>query len=163
MKRWCFVLVTMVLLLTSCKVTTQTPPVGDGFRCSVGIRYDGTEVSGVLDRTQQDNTTLTVTQPQEIEGLTMAWDGQALTLSYAGLSLDVEAERVPAGAAVGVLCDVLDLAVKQSAQGDNSAVINGNSTCGEYEIQFDSETGYPLSLEVPALDLSVSFADWEAN
>lgn len=144
-----------ILFLTACSSESVTPVVS-GFRCRVEMTYDGQTASAVLDRTDSGVTTLLFDAPSALDGVAMQWNGEKITLQYAGMELAVENDRIPVGAAVKVLCEALEQCASHTGER-----YEGEASFGEYVIVLDASSGYPLTLECESLALTVCFSEWE--
>ncbi len=153
----CAMLWLLVLGVTACAKPPVTP-VTDGFRCRVSLDYGGALYEATLDRLAESQATLTLTKPEALKGLTMAWDGQAVSMTYAGMTMSFEDASLPVGAAVKILYRTLD-ACRESAQANS--VYEGTVDGVPYTVSFDDRTGLPLSLSVPSIPIHAAFSEWE--
>lgn len=135
-------------LLTSCSVRS-TSPVVSGFRCRVECSLEGVSVAAELDRTDPANTTLTFSQPQELQGLTMLYDGQTVRLEYLGVEMDVPAAYLPQCSVIRTLADALNAATASHAPTQAGGLV------------FDEESGLPRSLVIDEPPMTFFFSDWE--
>lgn len=160
MRRVLSVLVLSVILLTGCG-KAASPPVTDGFRCAVTLRYDETVYEGTLERQTAQSGTLVLTAPLAVEGLTMTWTGEEVTLSYGGMELKLNEEQLPVGAAIKVMCRALDSCAERVQKEGAAADMSGELAGTPFTMAFDTDNGYPLSLELPSVPLVVTFSAWE--
>ena len=141
-------------------------PRAIGFSCAVQGTYHGESVAGSVQRSSAGLLTLTLTQPEELNGLTMTWDGQTVTLEMLGIKWSLDPETVP-GAALGKrLLQALDAVVYQPAEGilteDGRCKTIGELEGGvSYTLYSDPETGALLALEIPTEELSLTFTDFK--
>ncbi len=154
-----------VLMCLLCVCTACSPsvtPVVDGFRCQAHIVYDGTDYVGTLDRTDPTAAELTLSEPLTMNGLSMRWDGTAVSVRYLGMELTLREEELPIGAVIRVLCDTLDQAVT-TERFQGTSRIEGESACGPFALTLDETNGLPLCLEVPTIGFEVTFSSWEVS
>ncbi|MBE6758192.1 MAG: hypothetical protein E7552_06575 [Ruminococcaceae bacterium] len=159
----------LCLLLTGCNTAAAVGqrPIAVGFSCTAAGRYHGNEVAGKVERSSAGLLTLTLTKPDELNGLTMTWDGQTVTLDMLGLKWSLSPEKVPSAALGRRLLQALDAVVYTTADGvlteDGRHKTTGELEGGiTYTLYSDPETGALLSLEVPKEELYLTFADFTA-
>lgn len=153
---WC-VTVALLLSLTACGKSAVTPTT-DGFRCRVSLDYGGTVYEATLDRLDTAQATLTVAKPATLKGLTMTWDGQEVSVTYAGMTMSFEEATLPVSAAVTLLCRTLDACRDQA---EARSVYEGEIEGIPYTLAFDDQTGMPLTLSVPSVPIRAAFSAWE--
>lgn len=157
----------LCLILVGCNTATTTGerPCAVGFSCTAAGTYRGDAVAGTVERSSAGLLTLTLTQPEELNGLTMTWDGQTVTLGMLGLKWSLSPDKVPSAALGKRLLQTLDAVVYTTTDG----VLTGDGrrkTTGEleggvtYTLYSDPKTGALLSLEVPAEELQLEFDDF---
>lgn len=157
MRRWMVISMLCVILLVSCAKQEVTPVTND-FSCRVDLVYNEQEASGVLTCSSDGVTELTFDSPTALRDVIMRWDGHEVSLQYGGMSLALEQDRIPVGAAVKVICRTLKACGDSSISLQNTT-IKGESDVGEYTVTFDANAGFPLMLSCPQLGLSVRFYD----
>lgn len=111
---------------------------------------------------------LSLTQPDELNGLTMTWDGQTVTLDMLGLRWSLSPEKVPSAALGKCILQSLDAVVYSTTEGvlteDGRLKTTGEAQAGvPYTLYSDPETGALLSLEVPSEELYVVFSDFKTT
>lgn len=128
-----------------------------GFSAEADIVLGELAMSGELTR-QDDKTTLSLTSPEHLEGLTFAIDGRNIDVSYKGLS--VKGDSLPTaglGKAVGQALDALThpelLTMGSSEEGEPTA--SGRTECGPFTLRLGEEG--PIALEIPELQLNCAF------
>jgi len=144
------------LLLVSCG-KPAVEPVTDGFRCTVRLVYGSSEYIGTLDRSDPTTGSLTIHKPASLEGTTMTWDGDDVTVSYKHMTVTFAEGTLPVGAAVKALWKTLDSCRSSS---ENTTVVEGMVDGIGYTVTFDDTSGLPLTMAVPSVPLNVSFSDW---
>ncbi len=151
------VLTVLALLVSGC-ASSAVEPVVSGFRCRADVVYGDSAYVGTLDRTQEQEATLTLSEPPGMNGVTMRLQNGQVTVGYAGIEMAVGEDEMPVGSLIGVLCDTLDSCVNGTAGG---STVDGVCACGPYSLTVDEASGLPVSLTVPSLDLHVTFSCWE--
>lgn len=151
------VLVSLVLLMSGCAASVKEPVVS-GFRCRADMTYGDSVYVGTLDRTTEQEATLTLSEPPGLNGVVMRLCNGQVTVGYAGMQMTVSENEMPVGALIGVLCDALDACVNGTVEGNT---VEGTCACGPYCLTLDHASGLPVSLVVPSLALQVDFSCWE--
>ncbi len=163
MRRLLAALILCCLLLTSCSTSQSVAPVVSGFQCHVGVEYEEIRLQALLERKSTGSLTLTVSEPESIEGLSMTWDGSQMILSLGGLKLATAPDNLPASALVFSLCEALDACMEQRGYPADGAIkIENEGTNGGYTLIYNAQSGYPEMLTIPDLELTVCFSDWQA-
>ena len=159
---WCLC---VVLLFSGCAVKKPvTEPISEGFTCAVKATYRDIPVQATLTRDAAGTLKLEFHEPATLNGLTACWNGENVTLSMYGLSFAVDPSTVPESALGEELLSVFDTVRRgegERNEKDGILTVRGNGENGDYTAAFDSETGYPLSLSVPALPLTAEFYNAE--
>lgn len=142
----------------------SSSPVTTGFSCEADIRYQDMSLQGSLSRSSAGTLSITFSQPETLNGVTVEWTGETVKASLHGLSFELPPDALPAGALGGVLTDALDAALRTPTEGrltQEGWQWEGTGQSGEITILSDPADGYLLSLEVPEIPLSVSFSNFE--
>ena len=156
------------LLITGCNPTATAGerPIAVGFSCTAAGTYHGDEVAGAITRNSAGLLTLALTKPAELDGLTMTWDGQTVTLGMLGLTWSLSPEKVPSAALGKRLLQTLDAVVYNTADGvltedgrhKTTGTLDGGVT---YALYSDPTTGTLLALDVADEELYLTFADFQ--
>ena len=106
----CLVLLMALLLCTACNSQNKNPekPVTTGFACDVDMTYQDMRVKGHLTRMSAGTLKMEFTEPATLNGMSMEWDGETISVKYAGLSFGVDPAAVPESALGKGLLDALD-------------------------------------------------------
>ncbi|MBE6768927.1 MAG: hypothetical protein E7549_08515 [Ruminococcaceae bacterium] len=157
----------LCLLLAGCNTAAAVGerPIAVGFSCTAQGTYHGDEVAGKIERSSAGLLSFTLTKPDELNGLTMTWDGQTVTLGMLGLEWSLSPEKVPSAALGKRLLQALDAVVYTTTEGvltdDGRRKTTGEAEKGvTYTLYSDPKTGALLSLEVPAEELQLTFEDF---
>ncbi len=154
-----------LLTMTGCRrAKPAAEPVGAFFSCRVQAEYRDMAVEGTLEREAAGTLAVTFSQPETLAGLRACWNGETVELSWHGLSFSMDPDTVPEGALGEELLAVWDATVRgegERTRQNGNTVIAGEGANGRYELVCDAETGWPLSLSVPALPLQATFSQWE--
>lgn len=156
-------LAAVLLLPAGCKPQTrQSDPVTDGFSCTAELDYSGQHYVCTLTCPGGGGFTAKLSEPSLLNGLTMNWDGEGFVLSYLGIERRLDGSGLPDTAFAEAVRNALQEAAGQLMDGSDKGgyVLEGGSDSGDYTLTFSSD-GYPASLTVPALDLNVTFRDFQ--
>lgn len=162
MKQWVLRLTAvlgMAVLLTGCGAPRSAPPVTDGFTCRAAMQYREMAVEGELTCSADGAASLSFALPKSLQGVTLAWDGSAMTMELGGMSLAVPAEKVPESALIRCLLSVLTATHPAGSLTDDGYVIEGEAEGVTYTLVCDPTSGLPLSLSVPDEELEAVFTD----
>ena len=161
MKKWVCTVAVVALMLCAAGCTGNKPAetVTDGFTCRVAAAYREMNVEGDLQCAEDGDLSLTFTLPKSLQGVTLGWDGEEMTLSLGKMAMDVPADTVPQSALIRCLSRVLTAPHGAGTDTDGGYVVTGEVEDVDYTITFDSATGLPRSLSVPDEELEATFAD----
>lgn len=155
MKRF-FVLPLLLVFLCGCSKSTQVKPVLDNISFEAEISYgdDNFVCDTIL---QENNLSLSVIEPDEINGLSLTLDENSVKAEFNGLSFEPDINSIPQGAVAKVFFAILnDAEGKLLDYNEQNCVLNGIAAENKYQFIF-SPKGLPISLTVDELDLKINF------
>ena len=140
-------------------------PVSTGFECDVSLTYRDMDVKGHLTRLTAGTLVMDITEPQTLEGMSMKWDGQTISVNMYGLSFGVDPEAIPETALGKSILDSLDgvTADGERIVTDEGVLTKGNAAGGEFTFVSDPETGNLLSLTIPSVNLTATFSNFQVK
>ena len=157
-------------LILGCNRTAATGhlPIAVGFSCEAEGTLKGDPIAGTIERSGAGLLRMALTQPDDLNGLVMTWDGQTVTLEMLGMQWSLDPEKVPRAALGKRVMQSLDAVVYSAADGvlteDGRLKTVGNAEAGvPYTLYSDPETGALLSLEIPSEELYLVFSDFKTN
>ena len=157
-------------LLLGCNRTASAGhlPIAVGFSCNAEGTLKGDPIAGSIERSGAGLLRMSLTQPDELNGLTMTWDGQTVTLEMMGLQWSLDPEKVPRAALGKRVLQSLDAVVYTTTDGvlteDGRLKTVGDADTGvPYTLYSDPESGALLSLEIPSEELYLVFSDFKIN
>ena len=162
MKQWVMPLIAVLsvaLLLAGCGAPQTASPVTDGFTCRAAMQYREMAVEGELTCTTDGGASLSFTLPKSLQGITLGWDGGAMTMELGGMSLAVPPDKVPESALIRCLLSVLTAPHPTGTLTDEGYVMEGEAEGVAYTLVCDPTSGLPLSLTVPDQELEAVFTD----
>lgn len=140
------VLMTLICLGVSC--SSDEPTAVTRFCSDVTIECDDTVFNGKLECDPSSQTTLLLTSPAEISGVTFCWDGESLRTEWNGETCKLGTVSESA-LVVLIHAAFSDIAQRGVAQG----VVNGR----QYRCAFDEQNGNPVTLTLQEMPLTVRF------
>lgn len=168
------VLLALCLLSVGCNhPKTTAPPIATGFSCAAAGTYRGEEVAGTITRTAAGLLTISLTAPEELEGLSMVWDGETVTLKLLGIEWAISPDTIPEAALGERILRTLDAVVYGESEGDSiltddgrlktvgSASDTATADTAAFTLYSDPESGALLSLEVPSEELTLAFSEFQ--
>ena len=153
-------LAALCLALAGCGAVGQTaPPVTEDFTCRVAVSYHGMALTGQLSRTVDGKLLMTFSEPASLSGVAIGWDGKTMSMELAGMSIGVDADKVPQGALIKSVLRVLTADLPQGTASEEGTVFSGEVDGTAYTFVCAPDTGLPLSLSVPEEELTVVFTE----
>ena len=134
-------------------------PATDRFSCLAQMQYGEMEVEAQLRRAASGKLTVTFYKPTSLSGITVGWDGEAMTLELGSMSLALPSEKVPQSALIHCLTQVLEGPHPAGTRTEDGYVIEGEAEGVAYTLVCDPATGLPRSLSVPSCELEATFSD----
>ncbi|MDE7390542.1 MAG: hypothetical protein K2M82_06355 [Lachnospiraceae bacterium] len=123
-----------------------------------------------LTHLMQGTTSITFTQPQNVNGVIYNFSGSGCEITLGDLSLKTSRSYISNYSLPQVLCEILDNAQRENAlvcTADNKpqastlteAVFSGRSSHFAYQITTDFDSGLIKKIEVPKEKISVTFSN----
>lgn len=163
-----FVIMLCFLLLSGCSgVSDDKPPVPDlNFSGDIIVTYKKCTFECEIVNNPAVNCVITVRKPQLISGLTMTVEDGKCTFEMGDVSYEMNPEQMAqtdfATSLAGALKDVLNTTTCEKL--DNGYwKYTGNTEKSKFILLQDSESGYPLSLRMPDIDLTVKFENMKSE
>ena len=151
-----------LLLLTSCGEQVVVPPITDGFTCYADMTYQEMELKGKLTCGKDGTVQMQFDEPKSLKGITLRWDGNEMKMMLGEMSMSVPQEKVPQGALLYCLAQVMAADPKEGKAVDDRYVITGEMEGKTYELVCDPQTGTPLTLSIPEEELTATFTEFQS-
>lgn len=163
------VLSAVFLLLTGCgsdniskaeeeKIASS---LSQGFDVKAVIRMGEIKAQADINRTKDGTSTVKITNPKNLSGLTFSFDNENVTVSFLGLSLKLDNEKVLNSAmSKAVISSINKVSTPHGVSfetKDGNLIANGETESGKFELVLNSKDYSLLSLSVPDLDLECTF------
>ncbi len=166
MKRLLILCLALVLLLTACSKISATPPViPQSFETDLNVRFNESEITAHWTRDGLGTNTIEMLTPDTIKGLILKITGSTCTVTYEGLSFDMDLSRFPQTAFGTELVNSVEAAVKNTeitaTQNEGVWEYKGVNSSGSYILRQNGDTGYLEFFSAPSLDLTVQFSNFK--
>lgn len=160
-----FLIFCVILTLSGCRKKTEPiQPVTQGFACEVNIKYGDKNLKCELLAPGGGIFIVRVKEPKLLDGLEFNWNADEFNISYKGLNYSVDPSVLPEAAFIKALKNVFsNVGIENGFKAvEDGYVFEGGSESGDFKLTVSSE-GIPLSLSIPALDMTVKFEDFKLN
>lgn len=166
-----FIVLLSVILLTSCGSSQRSVTKAEeekivsslnrDFDMKAQIRMGKIEAEADINRTKDGKGTVKITNPKNLSGLTFIFDKDDVTVSFLGLSLNLDNNNILNSSLAKALISSINKAssphgVTFSAK-DDVITATGETDSGEFLLVFDRNKKTLLSLSVPEIDLECNF------
>ncbi len=159
---WCGL---CVCLLGGCRASQPTAlPVTCGFTCNTAIQYKEMAITGALSRSSAGSLELALSSPPSLEGMVLSWNGEGVSASLYGMTVDVDPSTLPMDGLGSVLTRTLDSVGRTPEEGkltDKGWEWQGRVDGQSVTLISDPSDGTPRSLELPQIPLKVTFSNFK--
>jgi len=155
--------------LTACsgepaKPKEEEPKIPLSFETDLLVRVKELQITAHYRQEQLGHGTITVSQPQSIQGLVIRFEGSKCQIQFKGLTLSPDLSKIPESAFATVLMDALSKQLEGVEVGrekrEGKWRFTGNAAAGDFLLVQDAESGNYESLTVPALELTIAFQNF---
>ena len=134
------------------------------FRCKAAITYNGLEAEADLVRSADGSAQVTLTSPETLRGLQFDFAEDGVSLNFKGLRLEVDPSSFLASSMASALTDAVETVlrgeIESASTHDGRQLLTARGETGSFTLTLDADTGAPVSLEIPALELDCTFSDY---
>ena len=132
-----------------------------GFDAKATIKMGDIEAEADINRTKEGVCTVELTSPKGLSGMTFSFDQQNVTVSYMGLSLELDNDSVLTSSMTKAVVASINMAaephgVSMAVEGE-ALVIKGTTESGDFTLKLDRSNYSVLTLSIPNLDLECNF------
>lgn len=161
-------IIMILSLFTACSKVEENKTVtpAQGFTCKASLNYNDMDIVADIEHTAPGICKVTILEPDNIKGIEANWEAGKITLSFMGLSMEVDPDEFPATAFVPAILDVMDrlsvageIQLEKDENGEE-CLYTGISNNGEFIAEVDKDTGYIESIKIPAYDLKVDITEF---
>lgn len=150
-----------LLFFSGCRQSPKEPPKTSDFTCNITAQCGDLTVKGTLSRPTPAELTLTLSEPATLNGLTFHFNGTELAAEWHGLSIPLNREELPSTALTEGLITALESAdtLTEHTVTEAGLVTEGTAKNHAFSLLSDPETGALRQLNIPSLDLYVTFGE----
>lgn len=132
-----------------------------GFDAKATIKMGDIEAEADINRTKEGVCTVQLTSPKGLSGMTFSFDQKNVTVSYMGLSLELDNDSVLTSSMTKAVVASINMAaephgVSMALEGE-ALVIKGTTESGDFTLKLDRSNYSVLTLSIPNLDLECNF------
>jgi hypothetical protein len=162
----------VMMLSASCGIakdgeTVSSADIQDSFSCNAVIHYGDMESDSILKRYGKGMWENEFVSPDTIAGVKLVFNNDDVTASYKGLEFSVPKSAMPFQSMLCCLIEAADSVYESSEiifnENDGLLCYEGNIEQGDYEICFDSATGFIHSFSMPNMELKIEFTECTAD
>ncbi len=169
----CLLIVFVILMSWGCsrkesseKVSPEdvSSTVAKPFDAKATIKMKDLVMTADVNRTAEGRATVQISEPKTLSGMSFAYDGKDVLVSYKGLTVKLdENSRLVSGAA-SIIVNAINAA--SSPSGINVSLdgklltVTGKSDSGQFKITMDKKSGAMATLSLPELDFECNFSDF---
>lgn len=173
-KSWRILAAGVLLALCCCtgcgKTASSEPPSAESvaevvsrpFDVVADIKMGGIEAQADLNRTEDGVCTFVFQKPSALEGMTITLDADTIGLSYLGLSVEADSEKVLSSSVTKAIVASINAVAQPngvSVAVDGSAIlVSGTTDSGDFTLRLDQKNQSMLTLSIPNLDLECHFS-----
>lgn len=170
MRKWMALLLVpslCVLLFVSCKQQAGTIAAEDvvtSFSANVQVTQEDSVILCTISRTPESIAAVTVTEPQQLNGMRFEWRGSGYGISYNGITCETEKPFLPNTSFAAALVNALTEAAKPEglafeAMQEERALFSGTCDSGRFQIWVNNANGLIEQLTVDELKLKAVFTE----
>lgn len=155
-------LISFIIVFASCSTEKiNTDGLTNDFNSDISFTYKGNEFSGQLTRAVEGVSKITLNSPDELNGVTLKSDGEALTVAYEDMVIDLTDEGPLSTSFAALVFRILDntsnIENVSVLSADDSSVITGTIEEGKYKIILSTDGKIQkIILESAALESNLS-------
>lgn len=139
---------------------TAAPDLNRLFTCSSEIRYGDFEMSAELKRLGDGMWEVEFSAPKTLAGVKLAYNGDAISASYKGLSFSIPKDAAPVKAVFTMVFRAIDASAAEPelpfSEEDGILVFEGENEQGKFFISTDKETGDFIGFSMPDYELEIA-------
>ncbi len=159
MKRFILCTVFLLFTLVGCAAEPSVAaPVTQGFGCKAQIAIQSTTYEAQLQIPNNGLFTATLLSPDSVQGTVLCWNGEDVTATLHGVTMQIPANALPGGNAIGAVRRVLQT-VERGAQSTVGDTLSGTADDVAFTLTLRAD-GFPLTLTLPEYQTTVTFSDF---
>lgn len=136
---------TILLCITLCSCGKDDTTVGidsSAFFTNFTAEYNDLSISGSLTSDDNSGYAISITAPENLNGLNMVYNNDKIRLSFFGLSKEFERSAIPQYNTVFTVCDVIDSVIHSSPAAektDDGYVLSGDINGTNYSLTLNDD------------------------
>lgn len=133
-----------------------------GFSATAAVSCGEKSITADFNIGLMGDMTATVLSPKSLEGMTVKWIGDKVTLSFLGIEKETDPQSLPYFNYASCIRDAL-LSIGESVTArkeENGYFYEGSCAKGDYTVLFRAD-GFPVTLCLPFAGVEVTFSDFE--
>ncbi len=147
------------LTLAACAAkSTVAEPKTQGFSCKAQVSIQNSVYQADLQIPEGGVFTATLTDPASVKGTVLQWNGEDVSVSLHGLTLNLPVNSLPGGNALAGVRSVLQ-ALQRGAGTTSGTTINGQCSAGSFTATLRAD-GFPVEIALPEYATTVTFSDF---
>ncbi len=167
-----FLILSTAMIFTACDVKKEseslsTADIQDTFSCTASVKYGEYESDTMIKRYGKGMWENEFLSPDTLAGVKLVFDNDEITASYKGLEFSVPKSAMPYQAMLVCMTEAVDSVYDSDEivcfEKDGMLCYEGKLEQGDYTINFDAETGFIKSFDMPNMELTVEFTDCKAE
>lgn len=165
-QRVIFTAITAIILIVSITSCTEKAPkipeLITGFSGDADIELGETKIKCNISHTEKGISSITISSPENLKGLSFKNLGGKYSISYNELSCETESSFLPDSSFAQAITNVLDKASEENGatyqrSEDDKAIFIGTSESGDFTLYADSKTGTIKKIEIPEINMLANF------
>lgn len=131
------------------------------FTAKADIHFGDIEATATINRVGDGVCEVTLISPEALNGMKFQYVGSTVTVSYLGMSVELDDDSLLANAMASAIVKAVDMAARDQGitmkKSGKTIIMKGENDSGEFELRLDRETGSLLELSIPSMDLECTF------
>ena len=162
----------LLILCFACSKKSENdaiPPADmtKSFTAKADIHFGDVAATATINRIGDGVCDVTLISPQALNGMKFQYNGDQITVSYTGMSVELDDDSLLANAMATAIVKAVDMAARDQGitmkKSGKTIIMKGENDSGEFELRLDKETGSLLELKIPSMDLECTFGADEAE
>ena len=160
--------IVLIFSISSCtEKAPKIPELVTGFSGNADVELGETKLKCNISHTEKGVSSITVSSPESLKGLSFKNLGGTYSISYNELICETENSFLPDSCFAQAITNVLDKASEEDGaiyqkSEDNNAIFTGASKSGDFTIYADSKTGIIKKIEIPEINFTANLTDTKA-
>lgn len=172
MKRIIALLLAMVLIvfgLSGCIAQKSNVPLAmpSSFEMDLHIIINESDLKAHMKQQSIGNCSLAITAPESLAGMNLSFENNACKMEFKGLKYAMDFSKFPetafGSALINTLIAVLDKTKVEITKVNSNWQYKGECASGSFLLIQNGETGAPVYISVPSLDLTIEFSNFISN